>query len=160
VNTTEILSKLEKAAPGKVLESGRFGRADLLSVWVESGAVQSVARAISQDGALKIHWLENLSVAEVGDSLVISWFVRSHETQAELVIRSSVELKSEREYVELPSVREIWPMASPLENEVAELFGIRFKKLSGEWMELPRTLLPQETGFPMRKSFKVGVSAK
>ncbi len=159
-----ILSKLEKAAPGKILESGRFGRSELLSVWIESVAIHAVAKAVSEDSTLKLNWLENLSVAEVGDSLVISWFLRSRETHAQLAIRSSVVVESEPGPVELPSVREVWSMAAPLENEASELFGIRFKKTSGECFEIPQTLLGphfgNEAGFPMRKSFKSGERAK
>jgi NADH:ubiquinone oxidoreductase subunit C len=161
VDTNAILSKLEKAAPGKILESGRFGRSDLLSVWVEGAAVHAVAKALSSDSALKLGWLENYSVAEIGDSLVVSMFLRSRDTQTQLVIRSSVAVDSEKAAVEFPSVREIWSMAAPLENEAAELFGIRFKKLSGESIEIPHTILgEEESRFPMRKSFQPGDVAK
>lgn len=160
MDTNAILSKLEKAAPGKVLESSRFGRADLFSVWIESSAVHAVARAVSEDPSLKLQWLENLSFAEIGDSLVISWFLRSRDTQAQLVIRSSVVIASENEPIEVASVRDIWPMAAPIESEAAELFGIRFKKASGEIIEIPRVLLTGESGFPMRKSFQVGERTK
>jgi NADH:ubiquinone oxidoreductase subunit C len=95
----------------------------------------------------------------VGDSLVISWFLRSRETQVQLVIRSSVVIESERKPVEVLSVRDIWPMAAPIENEVAELFGVRFKKTSGETVEIPRSLLTEEQAgeskFPMRKSYQL-----
>jgi NADH:ubiquinone oxidoreductase subunit C len=160
VDTNAILSKLEKAAPGKVLESNRFGRSELLSVWVESSAVHDVAKAVNNEPSLKLQWLENLSFAEVGDSLVISWFLRSRETQVQLVIRSSVVVESEREPVDVVTVRDIWPMAAPIENEAAELFGIRFKKASGEVIEIPRVLLTEEQAseskFPMRKSYPIG----
>lgn len=161
MDTNAILSKLEKAAPGKILESGRFGRSDHLSVWIEGAAVQAVAKAVSQDSALKLGWLENYSVAEIGDSLVISMFLRSRDTESQLVIRSSVAVDSEKEAVEFQSVREIWSMAAPLENEAAELFGIRYKKLSGDTIEIPRTILGEsESRFPMRKSFRLGDAAK
>jgi NADH:ubiquinone oxidoreductase subunit C len=160
VEANAILSKLEKAAPGKVLESGRFGRSELLSVWIESTSVHAFAKAVTEEPSLKLQWLENLSVAEVGDSLVVSWFLRSRETQAQLVIRSSVVVTSEKEAVELVSVCDIWPMATPLENEAAQLFGIRFKNASGETIETCRTLLTDDSGFPMRKSYSVGERAK
>lgn len=160
MDTNAILSKLEKAAPGKILESARFGRSELLSVWIESSAVHAVAKAISEDAVLKLKWLEDYSVAEIGDSIVISMFLRSRETQSQLVIRSSVAVDSESAAVEFPSVREIWSMAAPLESEASELFGIRFKKLSGELIEIPHTLLGDESRFPMRKSFKLGAAAK
>jgi NADH:ubiquinone oxidoreductase subunit C len=160
VDLNAILSKLEKAVPGRILESGRFGRAELLSVWVEASALHAVAKAVSEEPSLKLQWLENLSVAEIGDSLIASWFLRSRETNAQLVIRSSASVVREDEPVELPSVREIWPMAIPLENEVSELFGIRFKKTSGEAMDVVRTLLPDERRFPMRKSYVVGKAAE
>jgi Ni,Fe-hydrogenase III component G len=160
VEANAILSKLEKAAPGKVLESSRFGRSELLSVWIESAAVHAFAKAVSEEPSLKLQWLENLSVAEVGDSLVVSWFLRSRESQAQLVIRSSVVITSEKEAVELASVCDLWPMAAPLENEVAQLFGIRFINASGESIETCRTLLAEDAGFPMRKSYLVGARAK
>jgi Ni,Fe-hydrogenase III component G len=153
VEPNAILSKLEKAAPGKILESARFGRADLFSVWIESDAVHAVAKAISEDPSLMLRWLENLSIAEIGDSFIASWFIRSRESDAQLVIRSSVLVPStESGTVEMASVREIWPMAEPMENELAELFGIRFKTMSGVSLEIPKILLVDHSRFPMRKS--------
>jgi NADH:ubiquinone oxidoreductase subunit C len=69
-------------------------------------------------------------------------------------------VESEREPVDVVTVRDIWPMAAPIENEAAELFGIRFKKASGEVIEIPRVLLTEEQAseskFPMRKSYPIG----
>lgn len=152
MDTNEILSKINEVAGGMVLEKARFGRSGLLSVWLEARAIVPVAKALKADPRLGLDWLENLSVAQVGQALIVSYLVRSTTTDAIVMLRCSLELTpgNEKSWIDLPSVRSIWPMSEPFEAEVSELFGIRFGTRHSN-------LLPDGwQGFPLRKSYNVG----
>ena len=154
-----LLSKLEKAAPGRILQHARFGRTQCASVWVEKSALADVARALREDPELRLDWLENLSVAQMGagggaddEALVLTYFLRSTETREELVLRASVDLSRSDQWVDAPSVTAIWPMAAPFEQDAGELFGIRFP--GGVAAGRPdEKVNPGWAGFPMRKNY-------
>lgn len=154
-----LLSKLEKAAPGRILQHARFGRTQGVSVWVEKSALAEIARALRDDPELRLDWLENLSVAQMGagggaddEALVLTYFLRSTETEESLVLRASVDLARSDQWVEAPSIIATWPMAAPFEQEASELFGIRFT--GGASAGNPAEKVnPGWTGFPMRKNY-------
>ncbi|MCM2278023.1 MAG: NADH-quinone oxidoreductase subunit C [Oligoflexia bacterium] len=147
-----IITKLNKAAPGAVLQKARFGRGGAQAIWIEARALPAVAATLRNDPDLKLDWLENLSVAQLEDALVITYFLRSRETPLCAILRATVTLnenESPAELPEVPSVREIWPMARSMERESSELFGIRF---GGELAAAG--ILPKGwRGFPLRKSY-------
>ena len=72
-----LISKLNKDVPGAVLETRRFGRSEITSIWIESQTIQKVAFALKNDVGLKLNWLENLSVVELEGVLVVTYFVTS-----------------------------------------------------------------------------------
>lgn len=151
----ELLSKLNKAVPGSVLEKRRFGRSGDFSLWIEGESVLKVAQELKNDPSLELDWLENMSAIQMEDALVITYFVASTKNPNFLIIRASVVPENVLAEVKLPSVSGAWAMAEPFEEEIRELFGVRFlskaggadagsgfKRLPGEWR-----------GFPLRKDY-------
>lgn len=168
MDPNDLVPKLEEAVPGSVLEIGPFGRGEEISLWVQVQSIGQVARILSQDPEIGLDWLEDLSVMEMDGALVMTYFARSSQSRAQLMIRASVIPTSPDAEVQVPSVLDAWPMGRLVEREVADLFGIRFIDAGTDpaWTEhdghgnrvapstTRRALLPQDwLGYPMRKSY-------
>ena len=146
----ELFTKLNQLASGLILEKARFGRAGILSLWVETKSLRAFAEKIAAEKSLKLDWLEDFQVAKMDNALVISYWLRSYEDTTQLVFRCSVELAKKDAEIEIPSLRDLWPMIAPFENDSGELFGIRYT-LAGSPVEVKRNLLPESVqDFPLR----------
>lgn len=146
-----ILSKLNQAVPGAVLQKSRFGKSDHSCIWIDSRAIARVAAALTEDPEIKFDWLENLSVSQLEENLICTYFVRSWENADTLILRVAVALESADAWAEVPSITRAWPMAAPMEREAGELFGIRFIESA---VSSGAGLLPEEwRGFPLRKTY-------
>ncbi len=158
-----IVSKINSEVQGSVLEVRRFGRSEIFSIWIEAQSVHKVASVLRADPEISLDWLENLSVVEFAECLVVSYFLQSTtRPHSQIVLRASVVPLSIDAEVEVPSIQAIWPMGAPMEQEANELFGVRFKSLPLERQfqsdfnlegSLSRRLLPEVRGFPLRKKF-------
>ena len=143
METATLLSKVESAHSGAILEKGRFGHSGTLVLWVEAEKLPRIAKAIGGD----FDWLENFSVLQMEEILVLTYFLRSTaHPESELVLRSSVVPGTADELTEIPSVRGVWRMAESFEREAHEFFGLRFTgkdfRNQFEW-----------SGFPLRKNY-------
>ena len=160
-----IVSKISSQFPGSILESRRFGRTGAISFWVEAKAIDQVSQFLKADPQFSLDWLESLSVVEFEEALVVSYFLRSSsEAHAEVILRVSLVPASPEAEVEIPSVRAIWPMGIPMEQEAYEMFGVRFIQGVFQTSEVdsssfaghqPSCLLPEQVRkFPLRKKLK------
>ena len=149
-----IVLKLNNALPGAVLEVRRFGRSNVLSIWVENQCIRKVGGILLLDPVCKLNWLENLSIVEFEKVLVATYFLRSTVTDTVLLLRASVVPQSPDAKVFLPSVRSLWTTAIPLEDEAEEMFGVQFQT-EGKDEDLVRDkkLPPMWEGFPLRKNY-------
>ncbi len=145
-----LISRLNKALPGAVLEVRRFGRSSVSSIWVETQSIQKVADFLINDLESKLDWLENLSAVEFEGVFVLTYFLRSTVTKQVVAVRLSIIPTSENETVTLPSVQQIWPMAIPMQQDVTEMFGLKFQSsIVPEFGRLPAGW----EGFPLRKNY-------
>lgn len=152
-----LIEQLNKAVPSSILDVRRFGRSDILSIWVETQSIDLLASTVKAHLDLQLDWLENLSVIELEGALVITYFLRSFSKDTKLIIRSSVVPSTAHEYVNVPSIRSIWSMGKPMEDEAEEMFGIRFQVKPGLGFSqdhYKQKLMPEGwQGFPLRKSY-------
>jgi NADH:ubiquinone oxidoreductase subunit C len=103
--------------------------------------------------ALGFDWLENLSVAQVDDALVLTYFLRAGATREQLILKATVVPADARAEAEAPSVSALWPPAALMEQEAGELFGIRFQGAAEGGVRARR--LPEGwSGFPLRKGYE------
>lgn len=157
-----LVSKLKELLSSNLLDVRRFGHAGLSSVWVEMQSLHKTSELLKEDSELQIDWLENLSVVEFDNVLVVNYFLRSYSSPHQMVMRVSAVPEPKgisSGKIRLPSVRTIWPMAESMENEAEEMFGIYFDLLSpgGEANSkrvFARVLPENWVGFPMRKSYQ------
>jgi NADH-quinone oxidoreductase subunit C len=156
VDKNTLVVRLNKIAEGSVLDVRRFGRSDIHSVWIDTQFLSTLAFGLKKDPQLKLDWLENLSVVELDEALMISYFIRSTVTQHSLLMRALVTPPSPDAEVKFPSVCGVWPMAEPHESEASELFGIQFEDPSDSISRgIKHNFLPEGwKGFPLRKSYK------
>jgi NADH:ubiquinone oxidoreductase subunit C len=144
-------NELSSVFNAKILDRARFGKTDVPLFWVEQGSLKELAASLRADPEISIDWLENLSVMQVDEILVVTWFLRSRKGRKRLVLRSTVVPAHANDAADLPSLADTWPEASLMEREASEMFGIRF---GGR--EIPRRILPAGfSGFPLRKSFSM-----
>lgn len=145
----------EKFARSGILDRHRFGRSGSSVLWINPRDLQALARGLRADPEMRIDWLENLSIAQLGPSLVVTYFLRSTSRPAQVILRCAIDLPDGGLEVRLPSVRETWPMAAMMEDRSGELFGVEFLGGDGKSQARKSSLLPEnfiETrGFPMRK---------
>jgi NADH:ubiquinone oxidoreductase subunit C len=145
----EKKNELSSVFDAKILERGRFGKTSTPLFWVEQSSILDLAKALRTDAEISLDWLENFSVMQMDEILVVTWFLRSRKHRSRLVLRSTVVPSGPDAVADFPSTVGIWPEAELMEREASELFGIRF---GGR--EIPRRLLaPDFKGFPLRKSF-------
>ena len=146
VDKHQLLSKIHEILPTSAVEIRRFGREGPLSLWIEVQSLLRLSTFLNQDSELQLDLLEHLSVAEFEKVLVGSYFLRSYQTQEQLILRISLIPAASEAWVEVDSVVSVWPMAEPMEREMQEMFGIRFLGLPVG----PR-FLPEYQGFVLRK---------
>ena len=153
---TEIVAQILNQVPGAMLEKTLFGRSESALYRVSNKKIEKIARALKDEAGFD--WLENLSAMQMEEDLVFTYFLRNSSSSETLILRASVPIAEKRgstgiggeAWVEMESLSAIWPMAIPREEEISQLFGVRF---SGETDDSE----PGNTwdGFPMRKSFDV-----
>jgi NADH:ubiquinone oxidoreductase subunit C len=114
-----------------------------------------VAEALQSDSDLKLDWLENFSVVEFENALVLSYFVRAVGSPLQYIIRVSLVPPSPDGEVSLPSVCHAWPMALLFELEAEEMFGVRFLNRRNVPNAFIAGRLPQGwKGYPLRKKYE------
>jgi NADH:ubiquinone oxidoreductase subunit C len=153
VDAATLISQIEKALPGMILDKQRIGRSGRTSLWIEIRKVVEVAKRLKSDPELLLDWLENISVMEIEHALVVTWFVRSSSSVCEIALRGSVVPAGVGSEVSMPSVREVWGMAIPMERHAGAMFGIRFVP-----DDKPAAINPWK-GFPLRRGFVVSAGS-
>ncbi|MEK7690915.1 MAG: NADH-quinone oxidoreductase subunit C [Bdellovibrionota bacterium] len=126
MESDKLARALDRALPKFSVEKRKFGRSSDLSIWIEFKSLQKVARVLKTEKGLEFDWLENFSVIEVNEALVVSYFLRSRIRGSCLVVRATVVPVDARTTVNVPSVAEIWPEAEAMEDASSELFGVLF----------------------------------
>jgi NADH-quinone oxidoreductase subunit C len=150
VDINELKRKLEAVAPGTILDYKSLEGSKEKVLWVELSSIAQIAHFLKGEPTLKLDQLENLSAHESQGKIVLSYFLRSSTTGKAIILRGALSLKSDNAEVEAPSVAHLWALAKPFEQEIFELFGVRF--LGGE--TAPHQVLPEGwRGFPLRKSY-------
>ena len=149
------IEELQTRFHGAILQVQRFGKTGLNCIWVETKRLREVALGLRNDFGYV--FLENLSVMQIDDALVLTYFLRSlvHNTYSDcLVLRVSVHLKKSENQIEVPSVAKLWETARPFENESGELFGIRYLNEDGTEQTVSGAKLPSGwSGYPLRKDY-------
>ena len=156
METRELIQKLKSELPGSVLQIQAFGRAKEPTLWVEMRSLPEVAIFLKDQSGLSLDWLEHLSVMEVEQALVLTYFLRSTQdtAQAAILLRCSIVPSSAEALIEVPSVSLVWAMAVPMERELSELFGIHFRGSTEKAGTEHGTMLPEGwIGYPLRKSY-------
>ena len=147
-NIDQRMADLPSALESAILERVRFGRSDNTSFWVQGTRLRELCEYVKKRG--EMDWLENLSCAQVDQSLLLTYFLRSSITHETLILRVSLELPSDYQaFVDMDSVEQIWESARTFEEENSLLFGVRF----GGSKKATAPFEPSRDGFPLRKDF-------
>lgn len=143
-------SALEKTF-GSFVHVRNFGRSERFVIEVDFNKLVEVAAWLRMEEMQRMDFLEAFTIYEARGKFVLSYFLCSNPHGTRMVLRSSIQVPSEKEWIEIPSVIGIWPHAEPFENELASLFGIHFKGSKGTGGV--RKSFGTFSGFPLRKSF-------
>ncbi len=165
MDANPILSKLNRIAqefaPGAILEKGSIAGPDpVVLVWVDVKLLRKLLEALRADQGLGADWVENITVAQVESTLMATYFFRSTAVSesATFALRATTLPANPDAWASLPTIRDLWPMAAPMENYVSELFGIRFVSPAGGDLVLASQLIVESEAqamqsFPLRKNF-------
>ncbi len=148
METGELIEQLGEAVPGSVLEVRPFGTRAESSVWIESSKLVAAGLALKTH-ARALGWLEDLTVFQLEQTLVLTYFLRSFVSEQRLLLRVSLAIPSADAWVEAPSVAEVWPEARAFESDLSELYGIQFGQHTPSFRILPEDW----EGFPLRKNY-------
>jgi hypothetical protein len=174
VDSNGLKKLINAGCPGGVLDQQPFGRFGSQAFWVSARELSAIAGLVCVAPGFHLDWLENLTAFELEGTLVLTYFVRSTRTSAQLNLRASFEMPSrDSARIRAFSVLPVWPMAGPFESEISDLFGVDFEgpgaaRTQGDGSvsvgensrddsrESPREryLLPKGwEGFPFRRSY-------
>lgn len=147
------LNKLE-AVFGSAIQVKNFGRSELLMVEVELKRLIEVSAWLRMEESFRMDFVENISIYEINDRYIVSYFLRSHPQNLQLVLRTSFMAPAGNSIVEHPSVTGIWSQAEPFEVEQEALFGVHF---SGRTIDQRvKRNFGDFSGYPLRKTFEWG----
>lgn len=144
------LNRLESIFGGS-LQVKNFGRSEHFVVEADFEILLEVAAWLRMEETFRMDFLESFTVFESKSKFVLSYFIRSHSQNIQLVLRSSVAVPGARDRAKVPSMIGVWPHAEPFENELAPLFGIEFHGARGT--NGVKKIFGDFPGFPMRKGF-------
>ncbi len=145
------LNRLE-AVFGSATQIRNFGRSEKFVVEAEFVKLLEIAVWLRMEEHFRMDLLEAFTIFESKGKLVLSYFIRSHPHNLQLVLRSSVTVPGAYERVNAPSMIGIWPHAEAFETELAPLFGIEFTGSRGTGGV--RKVFGEFDGFPLRKSYE------
>lgn len=146
----DVVSICESVAPHSVLNVTPFGNSSKKCFWIEAKALARVSRALYESEKVRARWLENISVIEVDQSLVLNYFLSFGAENDFFVLRVTLLPSSPEAEVLVDSVSEVWAAAEMFERENQKLFGIQFLGLrNSSFNPLPEAWI----GFPLRKSY-------
>ena len=117
-----LLSKLNNLIPGAVLEKAQFGRSDQTTLWVETRAILKIAEYLKQAPEAAFDWLENLSVLQIDETLVITYALEVQADENRLKARLGPAFSDYRARVPafLP---QLLPYAPPATSQVFDSRG-------------------------------------
>lgn len=140
----ELKSYLEKTFPGMTQEEN----IDFPVLWVEKDEIFEVAKKLKEDEATKFDFLFDETAIDWQTHFEMVYHMTSTTYRHDLEIKVKLE---DRDHAELPSVEPLWKAAEMYENEIWDLFGIRF---SGH-PHLRRIFMSNEwKGYPLRKDYQ------
>lgn len=163
MDRSNLISKLNEYLPGAVLEKQRFGRTQSQYLWIEMQSIGKVALLLKEGQDFLFDQLENLSVMQMDNSLVLTYFLYSSRDKYNLILRSCLDLTPPRSQtwkgashdvyqITVPSVSDVWITAEAMEPEITDLFGIYFlDRFGGIKKRAPFWLPKGWEGYPMRK---------
>ncbi len=125
MESTASSPELRKSFNRFILQEQKFGRRGLPLIWLKVEGIESVARLLCEEESLGYDFLENISVMQVDDALVVTYFFRG--SSGPLILRSAVPIPKEGG-ITLPSIRGFWGAAEIFEKEAAQRFNLVFSE--------------------------------
>jgi NADH:ubiquinone oxidoreductase subunit C len=114
---------------------------------VPAEKLHNTANLLKSDKNLAFDYLISLTAVDYLKNMTVVYHLESTQFRHVLVLKT---ILNDRENPVVETVSDIWPTAEPHENEVFDLFGIRFNN-----HPMPRRLfLTDDYGFPLRKDFQ------
>lgn len=147
------LKKME-AAFGSAIHINNFGRSEQIMIEIEVKRLVEISLWLRMEESFRMDLLENISIYELKEKFIFSYFLRSHSQNLELVLRTSFAAPNGNDPVNHPSVREIWPQAEPFETEQGALFGIHFGVKKTKQGVIRN--FGDFSGYPLRRAFEWG----
>ena len=146
---SELLSKVEAAFAGKIVEShSQHGNETIV---IDRANAPEAFGALKDDPGFSFNMLSDLSAVDFFGQEP-RFEVVYHLYSLKLNHRLRVKIRLNEDDASLPSVTQLWKAANWLEREVWDMFGIVFE----DHPKLTRILMYEEfKGHPLRKDYPV-----
>lgn len=147
MNNKELEKKLADRFPGKQ-KAESFG---FPALYVEKEELLVTACALKEEEAFNFSQLVCETVVDKKTCFELICHLRSIRKADEMILKTQVERKTcSQELPVLPSLYSIWQGAELFEDEIYDLFGIRFE----HHPNLRRLFLDEDfEGYPLRKDY-------
>lgn len=124
-------------------ESGEF-----LNVCISSQELLPLMQSLRSKNELYFDYLFCLTCVDWKDHLMMVYFLNSRLHHHTIVVKAKI---NDIENPSIESVNDIWKTAELNEDEVFDLFGVKFKNHPN----LRRLFMPEDwKGFPLRKNYE------
>lgn len=133
-----------------------LGNSGVPVIWIAANKLQVVCAALHSRCVPEFDRLESILCAEIDQSLMLTYLVRNAHDRQVLGVRVSLAVQDIAKEVSILSVAHLWPEAIAHENDLSELFGIRFVDTSPDFPRSEVRVSPLGKGFggfPLRKQF-------
>lgn len=144
MNREQLKGYLESNFPQYIVEE----TFDFPLLWVPASDLISTISKLKNDEATQLNFLFCQTAVDRTTHFEVVYHLHSYTYQHDMVLKVKLE---DRDNAEVDSVVGLWAGAEFLENEMYDLFGIRFKGHPN----LRRFMLGDEwPGHPLRKDYK------
>lgn len=129
---------------------GAFGKTQWPALWTTAKvAPQVIGELLTMSTEVGVLSLENLACIEVEGDLVLSYFFSIDGSSELIVVRVALESN-----LKMKSIGKQWPLSLLFEQEIEELFGVKFVDKEILEPNVTLKLLPGEWfGHPLRKEY-------
>ncbi len=120
--------QISKNFPGALVGELEFGNSKKKYFEIEQKTLLNICEYLKNNSEIQMDILEFYSVFQKNQNLILTLFLRSSHYCEQTMIRFSLSLKDAAPVL---SIGKIWKNARFFEEEISDLFGVRFENTDG-----------------------------
>lgn len=143
MDNAQLKDVIAGIVPDATFEEGK----QFLAATVSPGQLHNLLKTLKEKPETRFDFLMCQSGVDIQDNLMVVYHLESIDLKHMVVVKTAT---ADRENPELDSIVDLYKVAELHENEIFDLFGIKFKGHPN----LRRLFMPEDwKGFPLRKDY-------